>query len=688
MTRTVTLIQGPPGAGKTKTAVALAAAWVRNGVADLPILVCGDSNTAVDNLADGLNQMGIRVARVAKATAVRESLQGLVCDMGGRDAAAAKRQLSAADAVLVTCAGAGSSVFEKERFSHVLIDEAGQATEPMTLIPITRGCRQLVLVGDHHQLPPTVVSKRAEEEGLANSLFGRLADAGCKTFLLDTQYRMHPAIADFPASKFYHGGLKSDVNLHSGTRPIPPGFAWPRPMWPVCFMAVKNGYEGESGNSYNNDAEAQAVRKILREILSHRGGGLEPLNPIDCCVITPYSGQVSLIQSYLGENSALREVEVNSVDGFQGREKELVVVSAVRANESGECGFLSDWRRLNVTLTRARRGVIVVGNPQTLRYEKQCWAPWLEWAESNGLVYGTKRSVAEGDYAEHVHNTANMQRLFGGAPRPSAGAGEAGDSAWDAPKEVSDTWDDEEEVEPDGWDDSPQLKPAATPETPPSPGGGRFSLTSPKQTKPKVAAVAAVVKPKTTITIASPVRRPEEELDKHAVQLAKLDVAQEGGQDQLLTAARKRVDEAAVAALIVRVALTKGTAQGNGAKGVIQELDVLMPTVVKLVTDKNKKAEDGQMAVLKLCESWFSAEGGLVASAERMNAVGKAVPKVLHALYDADCVEEDGFSKWWGEREKSAGKGEAGRLFEEQAGKFLEWLAQSDEESSDDEEEE
>ena len=132
------------------------------------------------------------------------------------------------------------------------------------------------------------------------------------------------------ALKFYKGELKSDPYLHSGTRPLPPGFDWPRPLWPVCFVDIKDGMEGGVGDSYSNDREAQAVRKILREVLSHRGGGMQPLTPQDCCVITPYAGQVSLIGQYLQENRALAEVEVNSVDGFQGREKELVVVSAVR----------------------------------------------------------------------------------------------------------------------------------------------------------------------------------------------------------------------------------------------------------------------------------------------------------------------------------------------------------------------
>ena len=282
-----------------------------------------------------------------------------------------------------------------------------------------------------------------------------------------------------------------------------------------------------------------------------------------------------------------------------------------------------------------------------------------------------------------MHNSANMQRLFGAG---AVATGEA-DGDWDAPKTEPDAWDDDDDNgEKDVWDDSPQLKPAATPDTPPSPGGGRFSLNSPKQ-KPSS---ATVLKPKNAVSVASPVRRPEEELDRHAAQLAKLDVDQEGGVDQLLVAARKRVDANDVAALIMRVALTKGLSQGDGAKPVIAELDALAPTISELT--QASAAQDGedaghpqQLSLLKLCESWFSQEGGLAAAAERMALVGKAVPKVLHALYDADAVEEDSFNQWWNTRPKSSSKGEAGRLFEEQAGKFLEWLGEADEDSTEDE---
>jgi hypothetical protein len=153
------------------------------------------------------------------------------------------------------------------------------------------------------------------------------------------------------------------------------------------------------------------------------------------------------------------------------------------------------------------------------------------------------------------------------------------------------------------------------------------------------------------------------------------------------------VDADGVAALILRVALAKGLSQGSGAKGLVAELDILAPTIAGLTQPgANEGGEVAalaqQVCVLKLCESWFSQEGGLAAAAERMSLVGKAVPKVLHALYDADAVDEESFTKWWSTRPKSASKGEAGRLFEEQAGKFLEWLGDADEDSTDEEAEE
>jgi len=148
---------------------------------------------------------------------------------GGSAAQMFKEKMKAiktAQIICCTCIGSGGEILEGLNLERVLVDEATQATEPATLVPLTRGCRQLVLVGDHCQLPPTVLSTRAEEEGLGVPLFSRMVACGVPPFMLDTQYRMHPAIAMFPSDLFYGGKLNNGVSPPE-RRPLP-GFPWPR----------------------------------------------------------------------------------------------------------------------------------------------------------------------------------------------------------------------------------------------------------------------------------------------------------------------------------------------------------------------------------------------------------------------------------------------------------------------------
>ena len=166
MHRRLTLIQGPPGTGKTRVSCALIANWVRNGVTPTPILACADSNVAVDNLARGLDRLGINVVRLGRMDSVHREIHHITLDpmapgqMRGGDKSV-KNQLARADVVCCTCTGSGSDTIAKIQFAAVVVDEAAQVTQLNTLVALTRGCKQLVLVGDHHQLPPTVLSEEA-----------------------------------------------------------------------------------------------------------------------------------------------------------------------------------------------------------------------------------------------------------------------------------------------------------------------------------------------------------------------------------------------------------------------------------------------------------------------------------------------------------------------------------------------
>jgi regulator of nonsense transcripts 1 len=289
--------------------------------------------------------------------------------------------LKDAQVVCCTCIGSGGEILDGMSFERVMVDEATQATEPATLVPLTRSCRQLVLVGDHCQLPPTVLSTRAEEEGLAVPLFSRMVACGVPPFMLDTQYRMHPGISMFPSDLFYGGKLKDGVSPPE-RRPLP-GFPWPREEFPIAFIPVLDSFEIDDGSSKANEAEALEVCNAVEHLLN---GGQCTVS--DIAVVTPYVAQVKLIRRQLREMLPQGPpfVEVSSTDGFQGREKEAVIFSAVRSNTYGTVGFVSDWRRINVSFTRARRALIVVGNPETLRRgDPETLGAWLQWADAHGV---------------------------------------------------------------------------------------------------------------------------------------------------------------------------------------------------------------------------------------------------------------------------------------------------------------
>ena len=373
LTQRLTLIQGPPGTGKTRVATEIVKLWVGMGLG--PVLVCADSNVAVDNIGALLAAAGVNIVRCGRPEAVADALKPYLADkLGGPPAVAA------ADVVLCTCTAAGGNLFAKAKFPLVLMDEVAQATEPSVLVPLVHGCRQLVLLGDHKQLRPTVVSDRASEGGLKFSLFERLIKCGVPPTMLATQYRMHASLCAFASAEFYGGRLSTGVAAEA--RPQLRGFRWPRPDVSIALVPSRSMEDGgASSSSKRNAGEAQQLCDILRDVLA-----AGELQPADVGVVTPYKAQVATIRQLLGDrlkHLGGRAVEVGSVDGFQGREKELILFSAVRANRGGSLGFVSDARRLNVLLTRARRGMVVVADPPTLVHSRR-WANWLAWVDRAG----------------------------------------------------------------------------------------------------------------------------------------------------------------------------------------------------------------------------------------------------------------------------------------------------------------
>ena len=467
----ITLIQGPPGTGKTHTAVALVQMWLRCGTS--PILCTSDSNIAVDNLVDGLARAGVRVARIGRPEAVRqdlmpymiESIAGIEQDCRwSKDVQfqAINNALRRAEVICATCAGSGSDILERFSFQACLIDEATQATEPATIIPLTKGCKQVVLIGDQNQLPPTIISREAEAAGLGESLFERLIRSGIRTYMLKVQYRMHPAIALFPSQTFYNGELLSGTPPSQRRAPV--GFDWPVPAVPMAFVNVEEGVERSDGSSQTNQAEIQRVVNIVKKL----AGGHEVL-PGDIGVVTPYSAQARAIKKILRGNApertrfdapadptSMKAVEVATVDGFQGREKEVIVFSCTRANMNGNVGFLADTRRVNVMLTRAKRGLIIVGNMKTLQQDEIVWKSWLKWARESGLICGlsatdsdaANRLASIGMSAAHEIGGTGIGQVY---VQNALGAPVAWATMKDSPSQPKLA---EREVIPDAWDDS------------------------------------------------------------------------------------------------------------------------------------------------------------------------------------------------------------------------------------------
>jgi ATP-dependent RNA/DNA helicase IGHMBP2 len=409
------LIHGPPGTGKTRTLVECIRQAVARGER---VLASAASNTAVDNLAERLAKAGVRVVRlghparvadavmprtldalleatdtwrltrrwIIDAAQLRRTIQSrsargtlgrderrtmsheawrLVRDARDQLRAAEATILDHADVICATAAGADAYVLRDREFDLVAVDEATQAPDPIALVALARG-RRAVLVGDPCQLPPTVIDEAAARAGLAVTIFERLeARLGPESkALLTVQRRMCAELMTFPSDAVYQGRLIADPSVATQRLEDLPGVA-PDPLrpGPLCFIDTAGRGHDEArsadGPSLQNPGQADRTAREVRRLLS-RG-----LAPADLAVITPYDAQARALRVLLPDAVAAG-VEIGTVDGFQGREKEAVIVDLVRSNPEGAIGFLGDLRRMNVALTRARRLLVVVGDSATL----------------------------------------------------------------------------------------------------------------------------------------------------------------------------------------------------------------------------------------------------------------------------------------------------------------------------------
>ena len=279
----------------------------------------------------------------------------------------------------------------RTKFDVVIVDEATQATIPSVLIPLAKA-RRFILAGDHKQLPPTIISKKAQN--LENTLFEELIEKyPNKSALLNVQYRMNSFLMKFPNSEFYNGNLKSDLSvdnininemitlndlnenklekdLHDDSKPL-------------LFINTSDLEENrekhlKDSKSIINQSEANIASLIAKFYLKNG------INTKDIGIISPYADQVNLIKDKT-------DIEVKSVDGFQGREKEVIIISTVRSNENGNIGFLKDLRRLNVAITRAKRKLIIIGNKDTLN-RNSTYSRLIKFCRKNDLLVNFRQT--------------------------------------------------------------------------------------------------------------------------------------------------------------------------------------------------------------------------------------------------------------------------------------------------------
>ena len=421
----VAIIHGPPGTGKTTTLVQAILETIRR---ERRVLVCAPSNTAVDLLTEKLAERGVNVIRLGNPSRVSDLLLKHTLDAGvmahasyakmhamrqtaeqHRDTASehvrnfgfeerqhrqwlreeARTLRQAADDLerfiiedvlesvqVITCTlvGASHRHIRHLSFETVFIDEAAQALEPGCWIPIAKGQR-LVLAGDHHQLPPTVKSEKAAREGLRETLFEKCIQRQPDTArMLTMQYRMHAHIMGFSSEKFYGGQLVPHPSLrHADLAAYDPRFAFDLP---VEFIDTAGCEYHEvaipESRSTANPEEAHLLLERLAQLLETCDPTDHDQRPLTIGVIAPYRAQINYLKDAIEDSAVLndlllqRRLSVGTVDSFQGQERDIIAITLTRSNPQGEIGFLSDIRRMNVGMTRARRKLLLVGDSSTL----------------------------------------------------------------------------------------------------------------------------------------------------------------------------------------------------------------------------------------------------------------------------------------------------------------------------------
>lgn len=401
----VAIVHGPPGTGKTTTLVEAIYETLRR---ESQVLVCAQSNMAVDWISERLMDRGVDVLRVGNPTRVNDkmlsqtyerrfedhpyypqlwSLRKTIREMrsNGRKTESYHQKMDRlknramelelrihndlfAQARVISCtlAGSASRVLEGMKFATLFIDEAAQALEAACWIAIRKASR-VILAGDHQQLPPTVKSIEALKGGLGKTLMERIVETNPQVVtLLKVQYRMNDEIMRFSSNWFYNGQVESAPDVkYRGILDYDNAIMW-------IDTSKLDGREEFVGESYGriNRSEAQLTLKTLEEFFEKVGKHRVIDERIDVGIISPYRAQVQYLRRLIKQSEYFKPlrslISVNTVDGFQGQERDIILISLVRDNDDGHIGFLRDLRRMNVAITRARMKLIILGNVATM----------------------------------------------------------------------------------------------------------------------------------------------------------------------------------------------------------------------------------------------------------------------------------------------------------------------------------
>jgi len=409
------IVHGPPGTGKTTTLVQAIRALVKNGE---KVLVTAPSNTAVDLLSEKLSDEGLNVLRVGNPARVSERLMSLTLDskmsehnsmkeikklkkqaaefknmahkykrsfgkaerdqrkalfdeahkimkdVGNTEQYIIDDLVSKAQVVTATLVGANHFTVRNQAYHTAVVDEAGQALEPACWIPILKA-QKVVLAGDHCQLPPTIKSMSAARSGLEKTLMEKCVEKQpAAVTLLEEQYRMNETIMGYSSKIFYGSQLKAHTSVAHHTLFTDD--------LPLTFIDTAGcGFEEVlEGTSSTNPEEAAFLFRHLSQLVVGLSGHYQPGDFPSIAVISPYKQQVHLLQEQLEHTPDLQvyrsKIAVNTIDSFQGQERDIVYIGLTRSNAEGIIGFLSDIRRMNVAMTRARKKLVVIGDSATL----------------------------------------------------------------------------------------------------------------------------------------------------------------------------------------------------------------------------------------------------------------------------------------------------------------------------------